>query len=382
MGLKKIDFGKKSGFRIPRVNIGGMRFPKDEDEAVELIRYALDAGMTYIDTSRGYGASEIKIGKAMKDGFREKAIISTKSAPWVKKIEDTDDGSADSVLRRIEESMKRLDIDYLDFYQVWNIHKPEHWEIATRKGGFVDGIRKARDRGLVGHIGFTSHDSVENLLKYLDNAEWCEVLLLTYNLMNRTYEPVIQKAKEKGIGTIIMNPVGGGKFANNSPAFKELVEELGCSSLADLAIRWVLSNPSVDTIISGIGRKSDVDDSIGSAERELFTPEQVQRINEFIDSAAPENVGFCTKCGYCSPCPNDVHIMRTMEAIYLQRYLGFVREAEKTYNSIGDRWIKHKNAFSCTGCGVCVEKCTQHLDIPAEMDFAKKTWPNPPKHEW
>ena len=72
-----------------------MRLPEAEDEAVGLMRQAIDAGMIYIDTSRGYGDSEIRIGRSFKGGYREKVILSTKWSPWIQKVEEDDDPSTD-----------------------------------------------------------------------------------------------------------------------------------------------------------------------------------------------------------------------------------------------------------------------------------------------
>ena len=89
------QFGKRSGFEVAPVSIGAMRLPEDCTDAVALIRYAIDSGMCYIDTSRGYGESEFKLGRALKDGYREKVILSSKCSPWIKKVREDDDGSAD-----------------------------------------------------------------------------------------------------------------------------------------------------------------------------------------------------------------------------------------------------------------------------------------------
>ena len=75
---REVDFGKRSGLKVHPVSIGAMRLPEDDDQAVALLRQAIDAGMIYIDTSRGYADSEIKVGEALKDGYREKVILSTK----------------------------------------------------------------------------------------------------------------------------------------------------------------------------------------------------------------------------------------------------------------------------------------------------------------
>ena len=100
---KLIDFGRRSGLKVHPVSIGAMRLPEDVEEAVSLLRQAIDIGMIYIDTSRGYGDSEIKVGKALKDGYREKVILSTKCSPWIKKVEPDDDTSADCTYKRIVE---------------------------------------------------------------------------------------------------------------------------------------------------------------------------------------------------------------------------------------------------------------------------------------
>ena len=174
------------------------------------MRQAIDAGLIYIDTCRGYGDSEIKVGKSLKDGYRDKVILSTKWSPWVRKIEEDDDASADCTYKRIIESMERLDVEYLDFYQIWSISKKEHYEQAVAVGGMLDGIKRAVKEGLVGHIGFTTHDSPENVSRYIDEADWCEAILFTYNVLNQTYQEVIAKAHSRGIATVVMNPAGGG----------------------------------------------------------------------------------------------------------------------------------------------------------------------------
>ena len=165
-----VDFGQRSSLKVHPVSIGAMRLP-DEHLAVPLIRQAIDAGMIYIDTSRGYGDSEIKLAKALKDGYREKVILSTKWAPWNVKIEPDDDTSAQCAYKRVLESMERLEVEYLDFYQLWCIDSSEHYEQATCKGGLLDGILRAKDEGLIRHLGFTTHDTPENISRYIKEAD-------------------------------------------------------------------------------------------------------------------------------------------------------------------------------------------------------------------
>ena len=363
------DLGKRSGLRVPRANIGAMVLPEDNLEGVDIIRHAIDSGMRYIDTSRGYGESEHVLATALKDGYREKVVLSTKWAPWIKKVSESDDTSADCVRRRIDESMQRLQVDYLDFYQIWNICTREVWDQATAKGGMVEGILKAKKEGLVRHIGFTSHDSPENLLDYIKVADWCEVLLVGFNLLNQRYVPVLEAAHKKGIGTLVMNPLGGGRFAQVNPILQGLVKEVGAVSLPDLAIRYVLANPNVDTVLCGMKKISDVDDTLASANREPLTAEQLEKIDKFISTLSRKNVGFCTDCKYCMPCPHGINISAIMNLIYEDRFWNM-----KKYARFGYKWIGDKKADACVQCGECEAKCTQKLNITEEMKYAAKEY--------
>jgi uncharacterized protein len=351
---------------VPRANIGAMRLPADTDEAVALIRHAIDHGMTYIDTSRGYGDSEIKLGKALKDGYREKVILSTKWAPWVVKYDDSDDASADCTRRRMEESMRRLDVDRLDFYQIWSTQCREHFEQAVARGGMLDGILKARDEGLVDHIGFTTHDSPENLLSYLPDIDWCEVVLFSFNLLNTTYGPVIEAYHEKGIGTIVMNPVGGGKLKEASTVLAGVSEQVGAVSVPDLAVRFLMSHPYIDTIIPGITQVSDVDDTIRSVDRGALGEAEMARVRGFLDDLARQQQEFCTACGYCAPCPQGINIPQVMSCIFEERFWGLHEIARQRYAQ-----LEGPKAEACAHCGDCLDKCPQKLNIPDEMEYCR-----------
>ncbi len=359
------NLGTRSGFQVPRANIGAMRLPPDFDEAVALIRRAIDAGMHYIDTSRGYGDSEKQLAQALKDGYREKVILSTKWSAWNGPIDASDDSSAECVRRRLEESMRWLEVDYLDFYQVWSISAREHYDQTMAKGGMLEGILQAKEDGLIGHLGFTTHDSPENILDYLEEAGWCEVILVSYNLLSQNYAPVLEAAHKKGIGTLVMNPMSGGLLARPSSVLDKLAEEVGAVSVPDMAIRYVLSNPNVDSLLCGMTKSADVDDTIAAAERPLFSAEQCERIETAVRELAPENVGACTGCEYCLPCPQEINIPAIMKQLYQFRYWGRKEAAQRGY----DR-LKGPRADACEQCGECEEKCTQKLPIMAEMEHA------------
>ena len=363
--MELVDFGKRNGLKVPRANIGAMRLPQNEDEAVALIRHAIDSGMRYIDTSRGYGDSEIKLGKALKDGYREKVILSTKWSPWITKVEESDDTSAGCMRKRIEESMKRLDVDCLDYYQIWNIDSREHYDQAIARGGMLEGIQKAVSEGLVRRIGFTTHDKPESLLGYVDEVDWCDIILISYNLLYRDYAEVLEAAHSRGIGTIIMNPVGGGGLAQPSALFDDLARKAGASSGADLAIRYLMSDPNIDTLICGITKTSDVDDTIRSVHAGGLPAAAVREIERVLDEIAATERRFCTSCKYCMPCPAGIDIPRILRAVFLDRHLGFRQRAERDYQS-----LEGPRADACTECDECEEKCPQKLAVTEHLKYA------------
>ncbi len=367
--MELVDFGKRSGFRIPRANIGAMHLPENHDEAVKILRHAIDSGMRYIDTCRAYGESEIKVGKALKDGYREKVILSSKWSPWIRKFADDDAPTADCMRKRLDDSLRRLDVEWIDFYQVWNVNSRETYEAATKPGGTLEGIRKAMGQGLVRHTGMTTHDKVENLLEYLPEMDWCEVLLVSCNMLDTRYAPVIERARELGIGTIVMNPVAGGRLVGASEVLLELAREVGARDVPELALRWLLSNPNLDTFISGINKISDVAAAVAAAEAGPFSAEELVRLNAFIAEHTRDAVKFCTGCGYCKPCPQGIEIPGVMARVFEDRFWGLREAATKRYRS-----MKEPRADACVACGECEAKCTQKLRIASEMRYAAENF--------
>jgi predicted aldo/keto reductase-like oxidoreductase len=365
-----VDFGKRSGLKVHPVSIGAMRLPEDEDQAIALLRQAIDAGMTYIDTSRGYADSEIKVGKALRNGYREKVILSTKCSPWLKKVEPDDDHSADCTYKRILESMQRLDVDYLDFYQVWNINSREHYEQAVMKGGMVDGIRRAMDEGLVRHAGFTTHDTPENVSQYIDEADWCEAILFTYNLLNQRYAENMAKAHARGIATIVMNPLGGGMLAEGSALVRSAVREaVGSDNVTEVAHRYLAANENIDTIICGINKPSDIISTLENYRKSPLTRQEVEALEEAMRKLSSGSMGFCTACGYCLPCPQGVNIPAMMNVAYLAHLLHVPRKARDDYDwAVGrDNPDRSPLPSSCIECGQCEAQCTQKLPIVNEL---------------
>jgi predicted aldo/keto reductase-like oxidoreductase len=262
--------------------------------------------------------------------------------------------------------MQRLDVSYLDFYQIWSINNNEQWVQATCKGGMLDGILRAKKEGLVKHIGFTTHDTPENVNKCIDEADWCEAILFTYNMLNRTYEDSIAKAHEKGIATIVMNPISGGVFAQDSPPLNKAVKNaIGSADLVETAHRWLKANKNIDTIICGISKPSDITSTLANYEKPDFTPEQIKKLNAEFEKVSNKNAGCCVDCKYCLPCPKNIYIPGFMQAAYFSEFLKVDGKPGNIYN-----WQLNPNNTNrsadpseCIECGKCEQRCTQRIKI-------------------
>jgi predicted aldo/keto reductase-like oxidoreductase len=315
-------------------------------------------------------APPAEVGKALKDGYREKVILSTKCSPWLKKVEPDDDHSAACTYKRIVESMQRLDVSYLDFYQVWNVNSRQRYELAVMKGGMVDGIKRAMKEGLVRHAGFTTHDRPEDVSRYIDEAEWCEAILFTYNLLNQRYAENIAKAHAKGIATIVMNPLGGGMLAEDSSVIRTAVREVvGRDDVTEVAHRYLAGNENIDTIICGISKPSDIISTLANYRKPPLTKPQIEILEVAMRKLSSGSMGFCTGCGYCLPCPQGINIPALMNVSYLANMLNVPAKANYDFHwATGSENPDHCALPStCTECGRCESRCTQRLNVIAEL---------------
>jgi predicted aldo/keto reductase-like oxidoreductase len=353
----------RTGLDISILSIGAMRLPEDEGEAVALLRRAIDLGCNYIDTSRGYGDSEIKVGKALKDGYREKVVLSTKCSPWNFKRPGYT-SSADDARRRIDESFERLDVDRLDFYQVWSINDREGYTKASEAGGIVDGVRKAMDDGLIDHVGATTHAPEDVLIEMIDSGIF-ESMTFSYHLMKRGCEKAIAHAHEKGVGVVVMNPMGGGTFGWESRVIRELLPESALSS-KQLALKFVTDNPNVTCAISGFTRMSDVEENVAAAKLPPLSDAERRSLAERVSVLEGEGRKLCTQCGYCMPCEQGVNIPAIFTLVNRARLFGWKESARESYA----RMDPSARADRCTECGECEEKCTNDVAIREELEKA------------
>ncbi|WP_405267698.1 aldo/keto reductase [Methanobrevibacter sp.] len=377
----------KTGDEISSLGFGAMRLPLkngkiDRDKASRLIFHAIDNGVNFIDTAYLYGDSETFLGEILTDEIRSKVKISTKLPSInVKKYEDMEN--------ILNEQLRRLQIDCIDYYLIHAVDLKTINRLLKRN--LVKFIDKARFEGKIQHVGFSYHGPKEEFETVVDAYDW-DVVMVQYNYFDENVQASmegIEYAASKGIGVIVMEPLKGGILAGKMPDEVEHVFRKANpnKSNADWALEWVLNNRNVTCVLSGMNSFEQLDDNLAIASKttplsmsfeEMETIELVKRV---MRNSLKIN---CSSCGYCMPCPQGVNIPECMK-IYNEKYLfnhnGFVNQSLiDYYQYVGGIMGNEGNAGKCNGCGKCLRKCPQKLDIISELKKVKKEFEFPGVH--
>ena len=228
----------KTGEEVSALGFGAMRLPTlgsdnevDEAATIEMLRHAIDLGVNYVDTAYVYhgGASEVVVGRALQDGYRDKVHIATKSPIWmVETRADLD--------RFLSEQLERLQTQRIDFYLLHCVQQAT-WERMLQLG-VLEWAQRAQQDGRIGHFGFSFHDSIDVFREVVDAYDWsfCQI---QYNFVNEDVQAGsegLKYAAQRGLGVVIMEPLFGGALANPPQHIWEMWQAHG-SRAADVALR-------------------------------------------------------------------------------------------------------------------------------------------------
>ncbi len=366
---------EKIGVNASLLGFGTMRLPIingnlreiNEDEAIKMIRYAIDNGVNYIDTAYMYhdGNSEVVVGKALKDGYREKVFIADKMPVWMAKSEE-------EAHQIFENQLARLEVDCIDFYLVHNITEAI-WKIAN-KYHILEFLEKKKAEGKIKHIGFSFHDSEEFFKEIVDVYPWdfCQIQL---NYMDTEYQAGLEGLKyaaSKELPVIIMEPLKGSRLAIAPP--KQVQEVWDTYKVkrkpAEWALKWLANFSSVKVILSGMTTMEQVKENIetlSQAKPDTMSPEEVDLIKKVKETYGNLIKVNCSECSYCMPCPSKVNIPKIF-AYYNDMFLYDTNDLTlKDFNT----FVQPKQrASACIECGQCQEHCPQQLPI---IELLKET---------
>jgi hypothetical protein len=316
------------------MGMGGIPIQRlDARESDRVLEKAIDSGINFFDTARGYTDSESKFGRILPLR-REQVMIASKS--FSRRAED--------ILRDIETTLGNIRSDYIDIYQCHNVASESDLDKILAPDGAVAGMLKAREQGKIRHIGLSGHKP-RIVAKALERFAF-ETIQVPANFMEtEAFKDLVPDARKRGIGVIAMKPIGGGNIRETALNFR------------------FIFNQGVDVAIPGMDSEQQVERNVAAlADLSTLTVEETVRLQKEKDRLGDH---FCRRCEYCMPCPQGLpisflHVLRNYYFLYdlkdwaLERLAGLA----KTYKD-------------CAACGECVTKCPYHLDMPK---IFSETW--------
>lgn len=327
----------RTGLKVSAIGFGGIPIQRvSMDESARVIHHAQDIGINYIDTARGYTVSEEYIGNALK-GRRDKWYIATKSMARTK----------EAMLKDIDISLKNLQTDYIDLYQIHNIKEMDSYDLVTGENGALEALIKAKNAGKIGHIGVTFHSL--DVLKHAIESSLFETVMYPYNIIETQAQDAFKRAGELGIGVIAMKPMAGGALNNGT-----------------LAMRFIAGNNDISIAIPGMADIKEVDENVKAIEN--FKSLSDEEKKQCKDISEKMGQSFCRRCGYCAPCTKGIDIpFSFILRSYYENY-DLKDWAVERYKSM------KAHAEDCIECGACEKRCPYNLPIRDMLKEVRKSF--------
>jgi predicted aldo/keto reductase-like oxidoreductase len=362
--------------KLSILGFGCMRLPQtidyaiDEQKATAMVRYAIDRGINYIDTAYVYhnGQSEPFLGRALADGYRERVNLATKMPVWdIRSRMDMD--------RILDEQLKRLNTDHIDFYLLHGLSRSLWDDMAELNvGEFLD---EAIADGRIHCAGFSFHDNTQVFKEIVDAYPWT-FAQIQYNYMDEAYQAGtagLNYAAEKGLGIIVMEPLRGGLLARETSEIKRLWAPGGHSCpAAERGLRWLWNRPEITVVLSGMSTIQQVRDNLGYANNGKpfsLTPGELA-VYEQVKTFYRSRVKIpCTQCRYCQPCMVGVKIPECFSAYndaFIYKDTAGAKFSYDIFTGSGG------DASHCQDCGVCESLCPQQIAIRERLKEVKKVF--------
>ncbi|MFC1717502.1 aldo/keto reductase [Candidatus Poribacteria bacterium] len=339
----------KTGLEVSVIGFGAIKLPGVQaDDVVKMLNRALDLGVNYIDTARNYRDSEEKIGPVLRER-RSECFIATKTTAR----------DASGLMADLETSLRNLQTDKIDVYQLHTVSDGDTFKKVMAPGGALEGAKKAKAQGKIDHIGITIHRDLNTMRAAIQSDEF-ETIMLAYSLLDQegVGEEMLPMAKERNMGVVIMKPLSGGLLC--LPEHEQA--ELGKDPIAVGSLRFIKDNDNVTLAIPGVENLREVEENASVGSMPEMSADELEQLHASIGTLRKEyRYGqVCLRCGYCQPCPQEVPIPTAFRA--LDMYSNYPESLKhlgaELYASL------EVKADACTECEECMEKCPAGLMIP------------------
>lgn len=353
--------------KISLLGFGAMRFPVsadgtiDRETSTKMIDDAYNAGVNYFDTAYMYhdGESQSFLGQAMTKYDRESFYITNKMPIWMAETKE-------DVARIFEDQLSKCQVEYFDFYLLHALSAEKLQKI--RDFGAYEYLAEQKAKGRIKYLGFSFHD-VPELLEEICNEWKFDFAQLQLNYLDWEFQRAEEQyaiLEKHNLPCIVMEPVRGGALAdpglpeNVSAILKQANPDV---STASWAMRYCASLPNVLTVLSGMSTPAQLEDNLKTInEFQPLSDDEQQTVQQALRLYQKTNLLPCTKCKYCIDCPMQINIpdIFLMDNIYRIN-----KNGNELVSNLAE--VEGAQACDCISCGACVEKCPQHIDIPAEL---------------
>jgi len=361
----KLDWqGSALGFgcmRLPVIDRDQSKI--NEPLATEMLRTAIDQGVNYVDTAYPYhaGNSERFLGRALKDGYREKVRLATKlPARMVRTRDDFD--------RFLHEQLEKLQTDHIDFYLLHGL-RAKTWQVV-RDLGVLSWAEKAMADGYFRHLGFSFHDSLPVFKGIIDSYDGWTFCQIQYNYMDIEEQAGTQGLKyaaSKGLAVVIMEPLMGGRIVTAPEPVQKVWDTAPQKRTpAEWAFRWLWNQPEVSVVLSGMSAMQHVVENLASAsapDYDQMSPEELALVDQVREKYRGLSPIPCTKCEYCMPCPNGLNIPYLLDLFNAGKMFNRLELPRMRYSQVPEG----ARAGNCQACRECEEKCPQEIEISEWM---------------
>ena len=371
-------YNEFKGLKISALGMGTMRLPTkkdyndiDEEATYEMVKYAIDHGINYFDTAWGYhgGNSEIAMGNVLSKFPRESYYLATKFPGY-------DVSNMDKVEEIFEKQLKRLKVDYFDFYLFHNVCEKNINEYLDPQYKIYEYLLEQKRLGRIRHLGFSTHGSFETMQRFLDaygkDMEFCQLQINYLDWKFQSAKEKVEMVAKLGIPVFVMEPVRGGKLATLPEEYSKILAEANKDySAPEWAFRFVQNIPEVVLTLSGMSNFQQLKENIDTFEERKPLAEREENALMRVRDAMIEKTSLpCTSCRYCTDhCPMELDIPKIIE-LYNEHTMtggGFI--APMVIGTMPES----KRPAACIGCQSCEAVCPQQIKISDMMrDFASK----------
>lgn len=359
------------GFGCMRLPIRGSYVQIDVEKASNILNYALDQGINYLDTAYPYhgistshgGNSEIFLGEYLTESSRrDEVYLATKLPTW--RLEN--EGDMENFLTQ---QLKRLQTDYIDFYLLHSLKEKQWFHLEDL--GVLEFLDQAVSDGRIKYTGFSSHDETDFIKEVVDSYQW-DMCQIQYNYLDENIQAGkegLNYAAEKGLGVVVMEPLKGGVLADYVPSEVQKIWDNAPlkRTPAEWAFSYLWDIPEISVVLSGMNTMEQLQENLQTAENGLprsLTPKEIKLMEEVKEVYHGKISVECSKCGYCMPCPSGINIPQCLS--YLNQ-AGMFEDYSEVKNQYYFMLKDTEMAGNCLECGLCEELCSQHIHIREEL---------------